>query len=313
MLPNFLVIGAQKAGSTFALNCLAEHPDIYMPQDEIKFFEDPAYQPSQLSDLENLFQHLTDKKVVGIKRPGYLGRPECTARIYHHLPQAKLIAILRDPVSRAVSAYYHAMKCGYLPIVPVEVGLTRILDGKYQTRYPLAQEVIDFGFYYRHLMRYLDYFERSQLLVLLFDTIKSDPLPAIKRLYHFVGVDESYVSQALQQRDQQNPGVYSLPRIRFRAIRNPILYRYYHNHTRRDRRPQTLLNRLVEKVVLTIDERVLSPIFGNEKPQLSPAVKRRLYDIYAEDIERLEELLGQPLPTWKKYAQPQPLPLADQK
>jgi len=105
MLPDYIIIGAHKSASTFVHKCLMEHPDIYMPKDEIPFFEIPDYESSSLSELEKYFKGRKEKR-FGIKRPSYIGKPEVPARISNDLPDAKLIAVLRDPVDRAVSSYY---------------------------------------------------------------------------------------------------------------------------------------------------------------------------------------------------------------
>ena len=76
MLPNFVIIGAQKSGSTFALRCLGEHPEVFMPTGETRFFEDPEYLRHDISDLEAIFRDASHKKALGIKRPDYLAKPE---------------------------------------------------------------------------------------------------------------------------------------------------------------------------------------------------------------------------------------------
>lgn len=302
MLPNFLIIGAQKSGSTFFLKCLGEHPDVFMPPGEIRFFEDPEYLNSTIEQLEGLFQHVSHQTALGIKRPGYLSRPECAARIHHHIPQAKHIAILRNPVERAVSAYYHLMKCGFIPVKAVEEGLGQIVSGEYQKAYPKAAEIIDFGFYYRHLTRYLEYFTPDQMLILPFDAIKANALDAIKQTYRFIGVDDGYVPKRLQVpgRQNPNPGVYSLTRLRVLNLRNPFLYTYNQDKTRRYSKPRrTLVAKIADKLITSTDNMVLTRLVGNEKPEISPELTYRLFKIYEDDINHLETFLSQELTGWK--------------
>ncbi|MCB0375769.1 MAG: sulfotransferase, partial [Sinomicrobium sp.] len=90
MLPDFIIIGAQKAGTTFLLKHLRQHPDIYMPPEEVPFFEESSYHPNNLADLEKLFEGTGKVKLRGMKRPGYLAKPGCAERIHHHLPLTKL-------------------------------------------------------------------------------------------------------------------------------------------------------------------------------------------------------------------------------
>lgn len=302
MLPNFLIIGAQKSGSTFFLKCLGEHPDVFMPPGEIRFFEDPEYLNSTIDQLEALFQHVSHQTALGIKRPGYLSRPECAARIHHHIPQAKLIAILRNPVERAISAYYHLMKCGFIPVKSVEEGLGQIVSGEYQKTYPKAAEIIDFGFYYRHLTRYLEYFAPDQMLILPFDAIKANAVDAIKQTYRFIGVDDNYIPKRLQGpgRPNPNPGVYSLTRLRVLNLRNPFLYTYNQDKTRRYSKPRrTLVAKIADKLITSTDSMVLTRLVGNEKPEISPELTYRLFKIYEDDINHLETFLSQELTGWK--------------
>ena len=80
MLPNFIVVGAQKSASTFVQVCLAEHPDIFMPSTEIPFFVSPDYEQKSINNLKHFFIGRTEK-MLGIKRPDYIGKPEVPERI----------------------------------------------------------------------------------------------------------------------------------------------------------------------------------------------------------------------------------------
>ena len=302
MLPNFVVIGAQKSGSTFFLKCLREHPDVYMPPGEVRFFEDPEYLRGDIRQLEDLFLHVTHQTALGIKRPDYLARPGCAARIYKHIPHAKLVAILRNPVERAISAYFHLMKCGFIPIRPAEEGLAQIISGEYQKSYLKSTEILDYGFYYQHLTRYLDYFDREHMLIMPFEAIKADPLGAIKQTYRFIGVNDEYVPKRLQTPNQQNPnpGVYSLTRLRLLNLRNPFKYTYNQDKTRRYSKPKrTLVDKITDKLITSTDSMVLTYLVGNEKPKISPELTYRLFKIYEEDINSLETFLSQELTRWK--------------
>ena len=95
-LPDFVIIGAQKSASSFMQLCLADHPDIYIPEGETPFFESPDYEQGDIHEIEELFEGRSEK-CLGIKRPNYIGKAEVPNRILKHLPNAKLIAILRNP------------------------------------------------------------------------------------------------------------------------------------------------------------------------------------------------------------------------
>ncbi len=297
MLPSFVVIGAQKAGSTFLLRCLADHPQLYMPSGETRFFEDPDYLGSDITALERLFHHVPEGKIVGIKRPDYLAKPECPARIHRHLPHAKLIVVLRDPVERSVSSYFYQMRQSFIPVRPPEQGLRSILAGEYRKAYPKAAEIVEYGFYHRHLSRYLTYFDRNQLLILHFRLIKEDPQEAVRRAYRFLDVDDRYNPQPLARGSESaaNKGVYSLLRLRVLRTTNSLLFTYDRNRTRREPKPVRWSGKTFARTVTWFDRRILAPIFGNSKPDLSPELMRILRQTYLDDQMRLEALLGPPL------------------
>jgi hypothetical protein len=302
VLPSFVIIGAQKAGSTFFLRWLADHPSVFMPPHEVRFFEDPDFGDGDPGRLAALFTGVRDETALGIKRPGYLARPEVAPRIRQLLPAARLIAVLRDPVERAISAYFHHMRTGFLPIRPVEAGMTELLDRGGSTGHPRAPEVLEFGLYHRHLSRYLELFERQQLMIVLFDDLTADPWRPLQEAYRFIGVDDRYRPRALAHGHpgNPNPGIHSLTRLRLLSLRNPLRYDYDATRSRRSlkRRPG-LLVRVAARGVETLDRRLLAPLTGHARPAISPGLRRRLYAFYSEDIDRLEALLGRSLDAWR--------------
>jgi hypothetical protein len=98
---DFIIVGAEKAGTSYLSKALSFSDDIYMPEREVRFFRDPFYHHRE--QLDNLLIGRDNVK-VGIKHPSYLGRTEVPARIYEHNKDIKLIFILRDPVERAISS-----------------------------------------------------------------------------------------------------------------------------------------------------------------------------------------------------------------
>ena len=116
-LPNFLIIGTQRGASTFLHKRLLEHPDVFMLPLEEGYFDDPWYEPRRLDGwLEKRFHAAGDRAARGFRRAELLAFPECPARIAHDLPGVRLIAVLRNPVDRAVSAYHHYVAAGLLPV-----------------------------------------------------------------------------------------------------------------------------------------------------------------------------------------------------
>jgi hypothetical protein len=303
MLPNFLIIGAQKSGTTFIHKCAREHPDVFLPFNEIRFFENPEYEQSDLKQFETLFDQVSREKAVGLKRADYLSKAECPERIYQHLPRAKMILILRNPVERAVSAYFHQIKLGFLPVKPAEEGLPKIIRGDYKTLYPKSDEIIEYGFYHRHLTRYLRYFDPEQFCVVLFDAMKADPLGLMKRIYNFIGVYDQYVPKSLQLKGEHNSGVYSLGRLKLLTLRNRFVYTYNCTRTKVTQKHVNPWSRAISKTVSLMDRLLLERLYGNPKPYLSSELTEALYELYEDDINDLEMLIGQNLGKWRSLPQ----------
>ncbi|MBE7535303.1 MAG: sulfotransferase [Anaerolineales bacterium] len=299
MFPNFLIIGAQKSASTFVHECIREHPDVFMPRDEVAFFQDPDYLEGSLARFEALFASVKSEKAIGIKCPDYLGRPECPERIYKHIPDAKLIVVLRDPVERAISAYYWFMQVGIIPVRPLELGMKDLIDGRYDHQFPRSREIIDYGFYYEHLMRYLKYFDRERILILLQTDLKNFPRQIVSQIYRFLEIDDGYLPKALTRQPKQS--VYSLPRLKWLAIANHFFYTYRvdENNMMALHLVENKLSRLCYYLMNGVDRYFLSFVFGNFKDKLSEDIRRAFVEKYKTDVEALEKMLGQELTKWK--------------
>jgi len=296
MLPDFFVIGAQKAGSTYLLECLREHPEVFMPASEIAYFEDPYFGEQTLEQFEANFAQAKPGQKIGVKRPNVLGRPECPERLKQVLPNVKLIAVLRKPLERALSGYFHYMMSGFIPIAPVEEGLRKLLEGDYQ-QYSRAYEIIEFSMYGKHLEHYSKWFDREQMTVVLLDDLKKNQAAELARLYGVIGVDDRYEPKASKNRPMQ--AVYSLRRLRIKAWMERAFRGYGPNreYTFALRGPLATACRLGARV---IDRFVLQPLFPAKAPKLSPELTQMLQKLFVPDIEKLEELLGRDLADWKK-------------
>jgi hypothetical protein len=297
MLPDFVIIGAQKSASTFLQTCLNDHPDIYLPRGETPFFESPDYEQSDLIDLESLFDQ-RHERCIGIKRPNYIGKPEVAGRIQHHLPDSKIIAILRNPVHRAVSAYYHNIRYGFLPPLPVEIGMNRILsEPSFSIKYKRAPEIIEFGYYFKYLSQYSTFKQRKCLLVFLYEEFISKPLESIQTAYAFLGVQQNFTPEHLQNRKQKT--IYNLNRLRILRINNKLRFNYNENRTRIKDKKSNPFYKIASHSLLLFDKAILSRFFSSNGKRISPGLEKKLYGIYSEDISSLEGFLRRSLSHWK--------------
>lgn len=294
-LPDFLVIGAQKSASTFVQACLAEHPEVYVHPGEVPFFQSPDYERGSIEDLERLFEGRTERR-LGMKRPSYLARPEVPDRIRRHLPDARLIAVLRDPVERAVSSYFHNVRYGFVPRLPLDEGFRRLLDGDLAERHPRAREILEYGFYHRHLARYADYLEAGRFLVLLHDDVGADPRAAIREAYAFLGVDPGHAPGALDARPQAS--VYDPLRLAVLRAVHRLSFRYDPEEARLHARDPGPLARAAIRGLRAVDRR-LARHRPARRPRLGEPLEARLRALYRDDVERLETLLPRDLRAWK--------------
>ncbi len=261
-----------------------------MPKQEIYTFEDAFYSSESVASLQRLLSSAGRGRSVGIKCPSYLSRPECPERLRRFAPQAKLIAALRNPVDRAISAYYHYMIVGLVPVAPIEVGLPKILDGERGSELPGAQEILGYGMYAQHLTRYLKVYPRENILILTDAT----PFDAgrLGEAFRFLDIDPTFRPRALTKR--VNEGVYSLARIRFIRSRNRFVFSSDLLHRRTGLRAW-----LVNTAVMGTDWALLRTLVGNHKPQVSSELRGRLYERYRGEIGSLEKLIGEDLSAWR--------------
>lgn len=293
---DFVIVGAQKAGSTHLGACLLDHPEVCLCPDEVPYFEDPFYLATPAWELDQVFAKAQPGQRRGLHRPEYLARAECPGRIKADAPDARILAVLRDPVTRAVSAYLWYVQFGLLPFDPPEVGLARLLGGWSHPDYPHAGEVIEYGMYARHLRRYLETFGRDQVLVLLSGELGD--LRRIAEVYRFLDIDCGHVPAALSRRS--NEGVYDIRRLRVLRARRRFTFSWdsvtqYRYRPRRLRRPMSFVP---NAAIVGFDRVLLARLFGNDKPKLSEHLVHRLRQRYAEDVTELAVLLNRDLSAW---------------
>lgn len=296
LLPDFVIVGAQKSASTALAESLRQHPSIFMPAGETHYFRDPEFKTSTPEDLRALFAGSRGASRRGIKCPDYLGQEPCAQRIADELGMVDIIAVLRDPVERAVSNYYWLMRWGQLPVEPVDVGMWRLLRGEY-SGLRQADEILEYGLYGKHLKRFLRTFGENRVVVLLDSDLRADADEARRGVYRFLGVDGDF--QPTIRRRSRNEGVYPLRRLKVLRLRNRFVYDNGDPQTGRLRRPTRVDQALLNASVVLADRYLVAPWVGNEKPQLSPDVRAALREYYDEDVRMTETLTGRDLSAWR--------------
>lgn len=191
-LPNFIIGGALKAGTTSLFQYIEQHPQAFMPdRKELRYF---AYDPTDpwcqenghafplqtLADYTAEFDKATDQIAIGEASPNYLASDAAPGNIKAVLPDVKLIFSLRDPVRSAYSAYLMALRAGR-DTRPVADALA--VEERQVTRY----------LYAHYMERWYSLFDRSQIKVVLFEDLIADPVAVAQSVYGFLGIDASFV------------------------------------------------------------------------------------------------------------------------
>ncbi len=187
MDPDFLVIGAAKAGTSWLWCCLREHPDLFLPDEkELHYFDAELYDGSgrvnRRSELpwawyQSQFSDASAEQLCGEITPSYLASRTAPGRIAARLPRASLICMLRDPVERIRSDIAYKISRGALP---PRVGFDEALG--------IDPDLLERSKYGTHVQRYLQFFPADQLLLLDFAWLRSKPSSLLRRVEAFLAI-----------------------------------------------------------------------------------------------------------------------------
>jgi len=263
MLPTFIGIGAQRAGTTWAYNCLAEHPEVFMTRKkELHFFY--VNYSRGLDWYQQQFANAGSARARGEITPDYLYHVEALVNIAKDVPDARLFVILRNPIDRAVSAY--------------------VLHGERYAGQTFAAaldsdpELIDRGLYARHLRRVYAHFPREQVAVLYYDDLVDRPLEFLHSLYAFLGVDPEYCPASLA--------------TRYNRVMYPRLQRWL-----LDSRAGWIIDS-VKKTALGDWLRARNSGARRDSGIATKTDIAKLREVFADDVADLAALVGRDLSPW---------------
>jgi hypothetical protein len=196
MLPNFLIPGAEKAGTTSLKNYLFEHPEIFIVDKEIHFFDQNW--DKGIEWYEEKFSNYNGEKVIGEKTPGYMYTD--VEHIKSVLPDVKFIFCLRNPIERAYSQYWHDVRKG-------------------REKMPFNKAIKKKNIIYKERSKYINYlkkfsehYPKSQMLFILTEDLKYNRRETLKTVLKFLKVDDKYNFKDLSE---ENVG--GMPRSKFLA------------------------------------------------------------------------------------------------
>ena len=301
-LPNFLVIGAAKSGTTALWSFLRQHPQIFMPDlKEPHHFAFQADRPAPVyrgpgatihrdavtdtNDYRALFDGAGAATAVGEASALYLYLPDAASRIQAAIPDARLVAVLRQPADRAYSSYLHLKRQGREPAPDFEAALAlepeRIADD-----WGFLWRYRDLGHYPPQLRAYLDHFDRDRLLIHLYDDLVREPLEVMRRTYAFLDVDPSFVPDVAARSNVG--GVPRGWRGRLFGRGSPL----------RRGVATVVPARLRRRAGALADRQALT------REAIAPETRRMLTEEFRSEIEELGELLGRDLGAWLRDLEP---------
>jgi hypothetical protein len=297
-LPNFLVLGTAKAGTSSLYAYLKQHPDVFLsPTTELNFF---AHEGGDLNfrgprDIEfmlddSLIATYEDyvKQFAGINRETAIGEVSthnlysvrAPALIKRYVPNAKMIAILRNPVDRAFSAFAHMVRDQREETSDFRAALarepTRILDN-----WEPLWHYKSMGLYGAQLSRYLETFDPKQIRVYIYDDYVARPLEVVQDIFAFIGVDTKFAPDMSEKFNVSTM-------TRSQQLQDMMMGKSFVRSTVRSLVPASARSRIRNYILEHNVKRL----------RLDSRIRCELTDAFQEDIRLLERLLKRDLSHW---------------
>lgn len=294
MFPNFIIVGAPKAGTTSLYHYLKGHPQVFMSNPkEVNFFTADAiveqglyyqdFKARSQQEYEALFDAAGDCKAVGEASVSYLFYPDTAGRIKALIPDCKIVIMLRNPVKRAFSHYLMDSRLGFVDRTFDEI----VFDHETHKRdkdHLYYQQYVELGMYHDQVKRYLDTFGKENVFIILDKDLYEDTATEVKRLYGFLGVDDDPATDTSKRHN-----TYTEPRSK-------LVKAIYQNH-----RIKSIVKKLAgKKLIGMLKGKMFSVV---HRPEMRSKTQQELQRIYNHDIEKLEQLLGRSLDDWKAFHQ----------
>ncbi len=274
MLPNFLIIGAAKAGTTSLYHYVRAHPQAFMPErKELSFFCEQFNWNRGREWYESHFADAGSAVAVGEASPRYTVYPlyeGVPARVASLIPDARLIYLVREPIARMQSQY-----------------LDNVINGLEKRSIEEAVEVEPFYLtssrYALQLDQYLEFFHRDRILVLRSEDMRSERERALARVFGFLEIDPSWADPLLETE--------YLTMSQRRAPR-----RFFHGiwHSPISRR----IGRFLPGTVKRAFRQVTSRPVVTERAEISASFRHHLEDLLRDDVKRMREWLDEDFDGW---------------
>jgi Sulfotransferase family len=302
--PDFFLVGAPKAGTSALHSALAAHPHLFLSRiKEPKYYmcgdsPPPAYKgPGDAHSNQEwiwqrerylaLFDDAPDGSLRGESTPFYLYNRDARRRIAADIPDAKLIAVLRDPVDRAYSNWMHLWMDGLEPRADIVEAISHE-QKRVDAGWAPFWHYRGLGMYGRQVKDLFDHFPREQVLLLRYKTLVDEPDLALNRVCDFLGVE----GQELATIPSDNSRPFVRDGVRARTL-GPVI-----------RAGAAAGAFLPPQVWRTLSKPLISQLHKGgdpSRPKLTPEQRELLVAPHREDIALLEELTGESFEEWTTY------------
>lgn len=283
-VPNFICIGAQKAGTSTLYSILSQHPDILLstPKETFYFQDDEKFSDG-LAGYLSYFPNYNGQPVTGGIEPSYMPLEKVPERLAELLgKEVRILACLRNPVDRAYSHYWMNRRKGFesLSFEAALVAETeRIKSGdSEQLRYGYVRS----GLYAKHLRRYFDVFDPSHIKVISFEQdLISATEDTIKLILKFLGVQELALDVEEKANTARMPRAPVVSKLLYKRNGKPSLLRW------------ALPSKRLRSALRSYLEKPFTP------PKLDVATRTEIFDRYfSADVRQLEAMLGAKFSSW---------------
>lgn len=303
MIPNFLVVGAAKCGTTSLHEYLNQHPRVFVPEKKecrffsnLSHFDGPGHDQElnrtitrSLEEYQGLFEPVRDEQAIGDISHDYLYyHDESIRNIKKHLGEGvRIIIVLRDPRERAYSHYMHHVKVGISPDRNFERALIQE-EKRIRENWSWNWHYTRAGLYHDQVKAYLEAFPRDQVRIYLYDQLVKDTPGLMRDIFKFLGVDSDFDVTPEVHNQSTN--------VRSRGLSNFL--RQESNVKERLRGMLSAVG-LSDQRIHDLKKRFLNLNATGKKP-MDPGTRQRLTGFFAEDLERLENLIQQDLSGWRR-------------
>lgn len=273
-LPDFIVIGAMKSGTTSLQGYLDGHPEIAMAPKELNFFSDGLNWHRGMDWYRGHFRN--PGLIQGEISPSYSKchlYPEIPRKIHEAIPDVKLIYVVREPVARIISHHSHSIGADTLGRDPDQILADSI------------ENYINTSRYTSQIKCYLEFFDRSQVLIVSSERLRDDRIQTLQRIFRFVGARQSYESSQFHEERHDSSVKVKRNFIGRLLGSHPVLSKV-----------ETFLKAIVPRSLYPLAGRLMGSRF--EKPQVTPELRTRIVASLDHEITDLRKLTGDDFSEW---------------